>query len=227
MFKIQEIISWTRGSAWNLDDFSRRYWKATIRKFRRQVHTEDYLVFKVKNREKFSSGSAKCNWSWKSSLFNSRNRCKVVVPDELGHELEHFNWALFRRFIADSHKNPLQSICKSVYLKNETDKTCKVRINADSFSLKKILMELMRSRWNLMPLGQFFSIFDLFSVSPLTAHVDSKFLAMLRLWIFILKFKGFQVLSRNIAWETWQVHQWWTRYPAIVKKQAKTSHEPP
>ena len=70
----------------------------------------------------------------KVSIFNSQNRCKVVVPDELGRELEHFNWALFRRFIADSHTNTLQLIYKSLYLKTETDKTCKVRINADSFS---------------------------------------------------------------------------------------------
>ena len=103
-----------------------------------------------------------------------------------------FNWALFRRFIADSHTNPLQSICKSLYLKTETDKTSKARINANSFSLTKTLMKLMESKWPLMPLGQFFfrfSIFsqsflcnenciDIFQVSPLTAHVDSKFLAM-------------------------------------------------
>ena len=63
-----------------------------------------------------------------------------VVPDELGRELEHFNWALFRHFIADGHTNPLQSIYKSIYLKTETNKTCKVCINADSFSLTKILM---------------------------------------------------------------------------------------
>ena len=52
---------------------------------------------------------------------NSENRCKVVVLDELGRELEHFNWALFRRFIADSRSSPLLSICKSVNLKTETD----------------------------------------------------------------------------------------------------------
>ena len=80
----------------------------------------------------------------KVSTVNSQNRCKVVVPNELGRELEHFNWALFRRFIADNHTNPLQSIYKSLYLKTETDKTCKVRINADSFSLTKILMKLMQ-----------------------------------------------------------------------------------
>ena len=28
----------------------------------------------------------------KVSIFNSQNRCNVVVPDELGRELEHFNW---------------------------------------------------------------------------------------------------------------------------------------
>ena len=66
---------------------------------------------------------------------------------------------LFRRFIADSHTNPLHSICKSVYLKTETDKTCKVRLNADSFSLTKILMDLMQSTQPLMPLGQFFFFF--------------------------------------------------------------------
>ena len=26
-------------------------------------------------------------------VINSQNRCKVVVPDELGREQEHFNWA--------------------------------------------------------------------------------------------------------------------------------------
>ena len=92
----------------------------------------------------------------KVSIVNSQNRCKVVVPNELWRELEHFNWALFRRFIADNHTNPLQSIYKSLYLKTETDKTCKVRINADSFSLTKILMKLMQSKWPLMPVGQFF-----------------------------------------------------------------------
>ena len=112
-----------------------------MRKFPRGVHTEIYGVFKVKNRETFQSGSAKCH-----RTFNSQNRCKVVVPDELGRELEHFNWALFRRFTADSHTNPLQSIYKSLYLKTETDKTCKVRINANSFSLTKILMKFMQSK---------------------------------------------------------------------------------
>ena len=84
-----------------------------------------FTVFsKLKNRKTFLSGGAKCKW--KVSIFNSPNRCKVVVPDELGRNLERFNWALFRRFIADSHSSPLQSICKSVNLKTETDKTCKV-----------------------------------------------------------------------------------------------------
>ena len=103
----------------------------------------------------------------KVSIFNSPNRCKVVVPDELGPELEHFNWALYRRFItADSHydTNPVQSICKSLNQKTETDKTCKVRINADSFSLTKMLMKLMQSKWPLMPLGQFFFFFLRFSI---------------------------------------------------------------
>ena len=103
----------------------------------------------------------------KVSILNSQNRCKVVVPDELGRELEHFNWALFRRFIADGHTNPLQSIYKSIYLKTETNKTCKVCTNADSFSLTKILMKLMRSRRTLMLLEPFFSIIDLFSVISL------------------------------------------------------------
>ena len=65
VFKMQEIISRIRGFAWNSDDFSQRYWKADIRKFRHGVHTEIYGVFKVKNRKKFQSGSAKCNWTWK------------------------------------------------------------------------------------------------------------------------------------------------------------------
>ena len=87
--------------------------------------TLKFTVFsKLKNRKTFLSGGAKCKW--KVSIFNSPNRCKVVVPDELGRNLERFNWALFRRFIADSHSSPLQSICKSVNLKTETDKTCKV-----------------------------------------------------------------------------------------------------
>ena len=153
--------------------FEEIYWKKNIRKIRRRVHTEICVVFKVKNREKFPSGSAKCNWTWKSSLFNSRNRCKVVVPDEFGRELEHFNWALFRRFITDSHTYPLQSTCKSVYLKTERDKTCKVRINADSFSLTKILMELMRSRRTLTPLGQFF--FDFRSFLSVASHWECRF----------------------------------------------------
>ena len=101
----------------------------------------------------------------KVGIFNSQNRCKVVVPNELWRELEHFNWALFRRFIADNHTNPLQSIYKSLYLKTETDKTCKVRINADSFSLTKMLMKLMQSKWPLMPVGQFFFRFSIFSQS--------------------------------------------------------------
>ena len=53
VFKMQEIISWTRGFAWKLDDSSRIYCKVNIRKFSRGVHTEIYGVFKVKNRKKF------------------------------------------------------------------------------------------------------------------------------------------------------------------------------
>ena len=82
----------------------------------------------------------------KVGIFNSQNRCKVVVPNEPGRQLELFNWALFRRSIADGHTNPLESICKSFYLKTETDENCKIRINADSFSLTKILMKLMQSK---------------------------------------------------------------------------------
>ena len=128
-----------------------------------------------------------------------------------------FNWALFRRFIADSHTNPLQSICKSLYLKTETDKTSKARINANSFSLTKTLMKLMESKWPLMPLGQFFfrfSIFsqsflcnenciDIFQVSPLTAHVDSKFLAMWfcrEVFVFAVRFS---VLPWGILFLPW------------------------
>ena len=29
------------------------------------------------------------------SIFNSQNRSQVVVCEELGRELEHFNWTLF------------------------------------------------------------------------------------------------------------------------------------
>ena len=79
----------------------------------------------------------------------------MVVPDELGRGLEHFNSALFRRLIADSHTNPYSQFAN---LFTETDKSCEVRINADSFSLTKILMELMRCRRTLMPLGHF--LFD-------------------------------------------------------------------
>ena len=111
----------------------------------------------------------------KVSIFNSQNRCKVVVPDELGRELEHFNSALFRRFTADSHTNPYSQFAN---LFTETDKSCKVRINVDSFSVTKIQMELIQIRRTLMPLGQslffvvvvvvfFFSMFDLFSVISL------------------------------------------------------------
>ena len=78
---VQEIISRVRGFAWNLDDFSRRYWKANIRKFHRGVHTEIYGVFKVKNRKKFQSGSAKCNWTWKS--LTRRTDAKWLYPTNL------------------------------------------------------------------------------------------------------------------------------------------------
>ena len=95
----------------------------------------------------------------------------MIVLDELGRELEHFNSALFRRFIADSHTNPYSQFAN---LFTETDKSNKVCKNADSFSLTKILMELMRCRRTLMPLGQFvvvivvvFSILDLISVISL------------------------------------------------------------
>ena len=95
----------------------------------------------------------------------------MVVPDELGRELEHFNSALFQRFIADSHTNPYSQFAN---LFTETDKSNTVCKNADSFSLTKILMELMRCRRTLMPLGQFvvvivvvLSILDLFSVISL------------------------------------------------------------
>ena len=79
----------------------------------------------------------------------------MVVPDELGRELEHFNSALFRGFIADSHTNPYSQLAN---LFTETDKSGKVCKNADSFSLTKILMKLMRCRRTLMPLGQFFVV---------------------------------------------------------------------
>ena len=102
--------------------------------------------FQSEKQKEISIGKCKVSLDLKVGIFNSQNRCKVVVSNELGRQLEHFNWALFRRFIADSHTNPLQSICKSLYLKTETDKTCKIRINADSFSLTKILMKLMQSQ---------------------------------------------------------------------------------
>ena len=121
--------------------------------------------FQSEKQNDISIGKCKVSLDLKVGIFNSQNRCKVVVSNELGRQLEHFNWALFLRFIAESHTNPLQSICKSLYLKTETDKTCKIRINADSFSLTKILMKLMQSQWPLMSLGQLFFRFSIFSQS--------------------------------------------------------------
>ena len=77
--------------------------------------------FQSEKQKEISIGKCKVSLDLKVGIFNSQNRCKVVVPNEVGRELEHFNWALFRRFITDSHTNPLQSL----YLKTETDKTCK------------------------------------------------------------------------------------------------------
>ena len=103
----------------------------------------------------------------KVSIFNSQNRCKVVVPDELGRKLEHFNWTLFRRLIADSHTNPYSQFAN---LFTETDKSCKVRINVDSFSVTKIQMELIQSRQTLMPLGQSLFFFFFFDFRSFLSH---------------------------------------------------------
>ena len=83
VFKMQEILSRMRGFPWNLEDFSRRYWKANIRKFRYGVHTEIYGVFKVKNRKKFQSGSAKCHWTWKWASLTRRTDVKWLYPTNL------------------------------------------------------------------------------------------------------------------------------------------------
>ena len=83
VFKMQEITSRMRGFAWNLDDFSRRYWKANMGKFRRGVHTEIYGVFKVKNRKTFQSGSAKCHWTWKYASLTRRTDAKWLYPTNL------------------------------------------------------------------------------------------------------------------------------------------------
>ena len=83
VFKMQEIISRIRGFAWNADDFSQRYWKADIRKFRHGVHTEIYSVFKVKNQKKFQSGSAKCNWTWKEASLTRRTDAKWLYSTNL------------------------------------------------------------------------------------------------------------------------------------------------
>ena len=105
----------------DLDDFSRRHCKANIRKFSRGVRTKIYDVFKVKNRKNFNR---------QVQIVTGPESKHLQLPepivgryDELGRELEHFNWVLFS----------VLTICKSVYFKTETDKTCKVRINADSF----------------------------------------------------------------------------------------------
>ena len=92
-------------------------------------------------------------------------RCKVVVPDELGPKLEHFNWLCFGVSSPTRHTNPYSQFAN---LFTKKDKSCKVRINVDSFSFTKILMELIQSRRTLMPLEQslfFFFRFSIFSQS--------------------------------------------------------------
>ena len=104
-------------------------------------------------------------------MFNSQNRCKVVVPNELGRELEHFNWATGLSFpvLSPTIIQILHSQFGNLFtLKPKRIKLARyVRILTDSFSLTKILMELMQCWRFLIPLGQFFSIFDLFSVISL------------------------------------------------------------
>ena len=117
---------------------------------------------KLKTKRNFNRVGQNVLVDLKVNIFNSQNRCKVVVPDELGREVEHFNSALFRRHIADSHTNPY---CQFANLFTETNKSWKVRINVDSFSLTKILMELVGCRRTLMPVGQFLSFFFFFRFS--------------------------------------------------------------
>ena len=182
---MQEIISRTRGYASNLDDVS-----DIAKRIYENLAVESILKFTMFSKLKTETiliGKCKLWLDLKVSIFNSQYRSAVVVYDELGRELEHFNWVLFS----------VLTICKSVYFKTETDKTCTVRINADSFYGKtlKVLIGCRRIR---MPLGHYFLDFRSFlsdfavmkialifseclKVSSLTAYVDSKFLAM---WLF-------------------------------------------
>ena len=80
----------TRG----LDGFSRRYCNANIRKFSRGVHTEIYGVFKVENEKKFNRRVQNVTGPESKHVQLPDKRSAVVVYDELGRELGHFNWAL-------------------------------------------------------------------------------------------------------------------------------------
>ena len=99
----------------------------------------------------------------------------MVVFDELGREPEHFNWALFRRFIADSHTNPYSQFAN---LFTETDKSCKVCKNADSTILTKILMELMpkgdgncAKMWRKKNTSPWTYVYDDIECTPITTNI--------------------------------------------------------
>ena len=63
--------------------FGRLFAEILKSKFRCGVHTEIYGVFKVKNRKKFQSGSAKCHWTWKWASLTRRTDAKWLYPTKL------------------------------------------------------------------------------------------------------------------------------------------------
>ena len=85
------------GFAWNLDDFSRRYCKAYIRKFSRGVHTKIYGVFKVKN--------------WKK-------KCNLQVQNVTGPESKHLQLPVRRSLYTtnlDANWNTWTGLCLAFY----------------------------------------------------------------------------------------------------------------
>ena len=85
------------GFAWNLDDSSKRYCKANIRKFSRGVHTEITVFSKLKTERNFQQGQ---NVTEPESIFNSLMNLDVNW---------NTNWALFSVLLPTAIHNPLQS----------------------------------------------------------------------------------------------------------------------
>ena len=124
VFKMQKIISRTRGFGWISGNLAVQ----SILKF------TAFSKFKTKNRFNRQVQNVTGSESKYLQLPETiRGRCIRTDPNwntltvtAVGSVKHCIRW--------HCHANPLQSICKSVYFKTETDKTFKVLLNADSFS---------------------------------------------------------------------------------------------